>query len=197
MKGGWRYGAGRPARYRKAESVPSLDIRRLQRGGHLSCEQRLTWRWSSGAVVDVDAAPDAVVLHYRFKRGGEWQAVAQRIAIIRTPCHYGGSRPWFACPACGRRCAIVYLWGRPKCRTCGRLVYRSQSEDAIGRSWKRTERIMERLGQVQEGPHAIPRRPKGMRQATFDRLWRAWLREDERREEMMVAFLIRMKAGMD
>lgn len=197
-RGGWRYGAGRPGWHAKTAGKLAVDIRRLQRDGHLAGHQRMTWRWSSGAAVEMETSPDDVTLIYRYKdRQGDWRDVAQRIAIMRTPCHYGGNRPWFACPRCSARVAIIYLWNVPLCRKCARLVYPSQSKDAIDRSWGRTERVMRRLGQVGEGPHAIPRRPKGMRQATFERLWLAWLREEECRADLLTAFVTRMEARMD
>lgn len=191
-RGGWRYGAGRPARHAKTASKPSLDVRRLQRDGHLSAGQQMTWRWSSGASIGMETESDAMRLSYRYKdRKGDWRDVDQRIGITRTPCHYGGSRPWFTCPRCQRRAAILYLWHVPLCRTCAGLVYPSQSDDAIGRSWDRTYRVMQRLGQADSGPHAVPHRPKGMRCATFERLWDAWCREEEYRDDAIAAYMAR------
>lgn len=193
-RGGWRYGAGRPASHAKTAGKLAIDVRRLHRDGYLADEHRMTWRWSNGATISLDTAPEAVTLNYRYKcNADQWRDVSQRIAIIHTSCHYGGSRPWFVCPYCWRRCALVYLWSWPKCRTCARLAYPSQSDDAIDRSWGRTYRIMRRLGQDDEGPHAIPRRPRGMRRATYERLWRAWCREETYRDEALTAFVSRME----
>ena len=152
----------------------------------------MTWRWSNGASIGLDTSPDVVTFRYRWG-GKDGTDVAERVAIFRTPCHYGGSRPWFACPRCWQRCAILYLAGRPKCRRCARLVYPSQSADATARSWQRTLQILQRLGQADEWPHGVPRRPKGMRRATYERLWQAWEAEDEYRDGLLVDFL----AGLD
>jgi len=39
----------------------------------------------------------------------------------------GGRRPWWTCPACGRRCGVLYLRGGVfACRCCHDLVYASQ-----------------------------------------------------------------------
>ena len=59
----------------------------------------------------------------------EWQ----RLEIARTPCGFGGSRPWFLC-ACGRRARIIYQrgpddFGRPErfgFRVCVGLQYPSR-----------------------------------------------------------------------
>lgn len=191
-RGGWRYGAGRPGSHAKTAGKLSIDVRRLHRDGYLSAPRRMTWRWTNGATIDLETTPDAVTLVYRYREdAGQWRDVNQRIALTRTPCHYGGSRPWFACPRCGRRAAIIYLWNIPACRKCARLVYLSQSEDAIARSWGRTYRVMHRLGQGDEGCHALPRRPKGMRRATFERLREAWWREDEYRDGLFAEFMAR------
>ena len=155
----------------------------------------MTWQWSNGATIGLDTCPDAVTFRYRWG-GDDGTDVAQRVTIIRTPCHYGGSRPWFACPSCRRLCAILYLAGRPKCRCCARLVYPSQSEDAAGRSWQRTRRILQRLGQAHDWPHGIPCRPEGMRRATFERLWQEWLAEEDCRDALVAGFLARMAPHM-
>lgn len=184
-----RYGAGRPGWHAQTAGKLRLDVRQLQRDGHLSAGKRMTWQWSNGASIGMETEADAVRLSYRYKdRQGDWRDVDQRIGITRTPCHYGGSRPWFTCPRCQRRAAILYLWNVPLCRTCARLVYPSQSEDAIGRSWRRTQKIMARLGQEADA-WAVPRRPAGMREATYARLWAAWAREDQLRDDLLAAFV--------
>lgn len=51
----------------------------------------------------------------------------QVVQLQPTDCNFGGVRWWFACPACERRCAKLYL--RPssafQCRTCHDLTYQS------------------------------------------------------------------------
>jgi hypothetical protein len=188
-----RCGAGRPGWHAKTAGTLQLDVRQLQRQGafaHAAATVGLTW--ASGAAVKVDTSPDAATLVYRYKdRQGGWRDVNQRVNITRTPCHYGGERPWFICPRCSGRVAILYLWNVPLCRTCAKLVYPSQAEDAIGRSWRRSRKIAARLGQKADA-WMTPRRPKGMRQATFERLREQWWAEERLRDDMLAAFVGRM-----
>jgi hypothetical protein len=86
-----------------------------------------------------------------------------------TPCNFGGSRPWFVCPGegCARRVAILYgpEAGQVFCRHCRDLRYATQREDRIGRAKRRWIKALERLP-------ADRKKPKRMRQATFEKLLR-------------------------
>ena len=87
------------------------------------------------------------------------------IQIERTPCHLGGSRPWFLCPACGRRCAILYP---TRCRLCLRLHYASEGKGWLDQRFQKAERIRARLGQTKGGIAApVPPKPKLMRWHTY------------------------------
>jgi hypothetical protein len=51
------------------------------------------------------------------------------VRLVTSRTGGSGTRVWWACPACGRRCERLYLpAGRPRlaCRLCCRLVYASQ-----------------------------------------------------------------------
>lgn len=57
------------------------------------------------------------------------------IELITMPCHYGGIRHWFICPAsrggvpCRRRVGVLYAAGPYfACRKCHDLAYQSQQE---------------------------------------------------------------------
>ena len=55
--------------------------------------------------------------------------------LSRSSCHYGGERPWFLCPHCGRRVAILYGGAVFACRTCYGLAYEVQREDETRTAW--------------------------------------------------------------
>lgn len=190
MRGGWRWNAGRPARHRKTTSALWLDVRRLKREGALTPGSKATVRWSTGAALAYTVAHNQITLDYRWSHGDSSAHVTSGIELEQTACNFGGSRTWFLCPTCGARVAIIYVGRFVSCRTCARLVYPSQSQDAIGRSWRRTLMIERRMG-VPDGRSWDFRRPKGMRRATFDRLNAAYWQEERVREQAMDAFMAR------
>lgn len=189
-----RCGAGRPAWHVKAEHCKSLDVRRWQREGVLRDGYTGGWRWtdsysgeetgSIGYRVSMNCGALAVTLNYRANE----QSISDAVRIERTRCNFGGSRVWFQCPRCYRRAAKLFLRGaRFACRHCQRLVYASQSEDAIGRTWRRQAKLEGHLG-----PNWT--RPKGMhsktRERLLDRIWDC----EERRDDALACFLGQLMA---
>lgn len=163
--GGYRLGAGRPGWHTKAEACLRLDVRTFAQRGLLGSGS-FVWAWTNNATgkqtasVGVTVSLDAIELQYTT---GDTH-IRQPVCIERTHCNFGGARPWFACPRCNRRVALLYLRsGCFACRHCWRLVYSSQSEDALGRSWRAQRKLEARLGDDWE-------RPKGMHDATLKRI---------------------------
>lgn len=189
-RGGYRYGAGRPALHLKTGAVIRLGMRDLQSQGAFKYGSAIFGlTWSNGANIRAHVAGDSVTLEYRFKFAEGWRDISKCVTIVRTPCHYGGARLWFRCPRCHGRTASLYLRGWPGCRKCSRLAYASQSDDAVARSWRRTHKLETRLsGGAGQWNY---RRPKGMRLATFERLRESLWREEEYRDEAMALFMAR------
>src|SRR5437868_2536565 len=150
--GGW--GSGR--RWASKDTTADyrqLDVRRLQRDGLLERRWGFNWRWTRNgeAVGNINIRPedDRVILNYRTREsGGEWIEKEYSVILERTPCHYGGERVWFRCPAvrCGRRVATLYGGTIFACRHCHRLGYESQRESVSARADSRAWRIRERCG---------------------------------------------------
>ncbi len=163
-RGGWRWNAGRPPTKGMAEDCLSIDARWCQREGRLAsgATGALTWRSGCEVTGQIGATSDGTGLLLAYTLDGT--PMRQRIKVLNTPCTYGGARPWFGCPTCGARVAILYMrLGRFQCRACARVAYRSQSEDECGRSWLRQQKAEARLlGRWM--------RPKGMHHATHERL---------------------------
>lgn len=87
------------------------------------------------------------------------------VAITRTACHLGGSRPWFVCPACGRRCSILYP---VHCRICLRLHYAAEHESRLDRLLRKAIKHRARFGQSGGGIVApFPVKPHRMRWHTY------------------------------
>jgi hypothetical protein len=155
----------------------ALDIRRCARAGALRPGHASQWQWrrneTAVAAIDIRAEHDRVILSYRIRREGEdWQDERYPVLILRTPCHLGGMRPWFLCPArgCGRRVAILYLDRIFACRHCHQLAYASTREEAHDRAARRADRLRARLGWDLGLLNDPGRKPKWMRWRTFARV---------------------------
>lgn len=195
-RGGARYGAGRPGTRIKAEYLQRVDVREWARRGYLAGAGWFSWSWHRGSEpagsigVWVDSA-HTLTLRYGFTEHGEKRSVAQSVNLTHTPCPYGGTRRWFACPCCARRVALLYLLsGRFACRHCQRVAYASQSEDGIARMWRKQSTIEARLGDYWQ-------RPKGMRLATYERLVAEIIDYEEKREAGLAMFLHRHGWALD
>ncbi len=168
-KGGSRFGAGRPGYKAKAEQCSRVEIGRWHREGKLYAGNSFSWAWWRGeelcGSIGVHVfGEESLYLAYSIGSGDDRRDAGQKVRIVRTTCAYGGSRPWFACPVCDRSAGVLYLRaGRFACRHCQRVAYASQSEDTLGRMWRKQGKLEARLGEDWG-------RPKGMRQRTYDRL---------------------------
>jgi hypothetical protein len=169
----WHYSAKNTT-----EGYRSIDVRWLKREGMLSpgANRRISWS-RHGAVfasVNIRAEPGRVFLTYRHRSGGgEWIDESYPVRLTTTPCHIGGERDWFRCPAhgCGQRVAVIYGGGIFACRKCHRLAYPSQREDLADRAVRRADRLRARLGWpggVLEGSGWG--KPNSMHWLTYERL---------------------------
>lgn len=168
----WHFGAND-----MTDDYRSIDVRRWRRDGLLAPQQAFGWQWSRHgevvASIRVRTEPDRVILTYRHRSGGEdWQDESYPVYLDWTPCHLGGQRPWFLCPArgCGRRVAILYGGAIFACRHCYRLAYPSQRETPDDQAARRADWIRERLGWEPGILNGNGLKPKGMHWRTFERL---------------------------
>jgi hypothetical protein len=77
--------------------------------------------------IGLEMRSEQVVLRYHTeRRDGTWEEIAQPVSIVFSRCNFGGRRPWFLCPVCKRRVAILYAAGYFRCRSCLKLAYESQ-----------------------------------------------------------------------
>ena len=90
------------------------DVLWLKREGVLSpgANRRITWSRHGEVVasISVRAELGRVILTYRHRSGGdEWKDENYPVYLATTPCHMGGERHWFLCPAhgCGQRVAVI------------------------------------------------------------------------------------------
>lgn len=158
------------------EGSRPLDIRRLSRARLLKPGRWFSWQWLIGgrpvSSIQVQVETERVLLVYQCRRGRVWQEIEQSILIKSTLCNYGGSRPWWCCPSCGRRVAVLYSPGQPfACRHCHRLAYASQREEIGDRALRQSQKIRKRLGGTANMMELFPLKPKGMHWRTYDRLF--------------------------
>lgn len=173
-------GSGAWCRWDKRATVEDfrrLDVRKLQRTGVLAQPGTVSWAWWDArtgemtADIRLDVGRDQLTLRYRFRRSGEdWRDVTEPVPLDRTPCHFGGERPWFLCPGCGKRRAILYGGSLFRCRACYGVGYASQSETKYDRLLRRGHRIRLRLGGELGALNLFPLKPKGMHWRTYWRL---------------------------
>ena len=131
----------------------TLDVRRWAQAGVLRPGYWGGWHWTRDgetvASIQMRTEHDRVILIYRHRSGGdEWKDESYPVHLTTTPCHMGGERHWFLCPArgCGQRVAVIYGGGIFACRKCYQLAYPSQREDAGDRAARRAHRIRDRMG---------------------------------------------------
>lgn len=176
------YGSGRRTGRIKVESCRSLDVNRLHREGCLRAGWAGLMQWMRDgeqvAGIGLRAEHDCLNFSYRFRiYDGDWEDVAESVRIVRAPCRFGGTRPYFICPGvrngsvCGRRVEKLYRPGRYfLCRHCYRLAYASQSEDFGDRAQRRADKIRRRLGGEPGWDALFPQKPRGMWRRTYEQL---------------------------
>ena len=174
-------GMGSGRRYQGGKDTTSdmrpLDIRKLHRDGLLTPGLACSWHWTvSGkevASIQMRTEVDRVILNYRSRsNGGDWQSMEYPVTLEWTPCHLGGRRAWFICPAkgCGRRVAILFGGSIFACRHCHKLAYECQRETDSDRAVRRADTIRRRLGWGAGIANPIGDKPKGMHKRTYLRL---------------------------
>ena len=195
MAGGSRFGAGRPAHRPCETGFRSVDIRRFAREGLLARPGRHGWQWTEDGVkvasiglrVDLDA--HAIHFDYRQTVDGKARDIKFTVWLETTACNFGGVRWWWRCPNCSRRCARLFLvTGGMGCQPCLKMSFASQREDAVGRSWRRTQKVEAALG-FDGSPG------RRMHRKTRERMYCALEREEDVRDAALVDGLARLFAN--
>jgi hypothetical protein len=171
----WIHSAGEqmPRRwehYTTDDSLP-LDIRLLQRSVQLRRNWSRSIHWTNGhskcSVGLTVHGGDFVTISYADGNGG---SRFETLDITWTHPNFGGERPWWTCPNCSRRCAIVYALGSHPfvCRLCASLTYVTAQSDEFTRATRKSLDRQKRIGWVLGAP--FPSKPKGMHWRTWERL---------------------------
>jgi hypothetical protein len=152
-------------------------------------------------TVRIEARPGHGCLRLRHPSRGleHTEDMDYAVGLTSTAVGFGGRRWWFACPLSGRRCAVLYLprggrrFGSAKGYGLAYGVTRMEEHDRL---WRRMARIAQRLGDEPD-PEIPPRKPKGMRAATHERLLEDWHRTAGRRDRIFDAKLAGFAARLD
>ena len=141
------------SRQTTVEETKRIDIRYLQRRQYLKpgASGRLSWTCNGEPSGNINFRyfDDQLTLNYRFRDrsyGDDWESIEQTIYLESTPCHLGGTRPWFTCPGCQQRCAV--LCSAEKyflCRQCSGLSYYSQLKGKIDRLIDQKHKLADRI----------------------------------------------------
>lgn len=158
--------SGRHGGKRTTNRMSQLDIRKINRDGALE-----VGLYSDADGVEIHADTDRVALNYRRQNQvGEWQEYRYAVTIEWTLCNYGGKRPWWVCPDCGKRVAILYGGRRFACRHCQDLTYKSTRAAPGSEHYARANRVRMKLGWGGGVASPMGDRPKGMHLTTYLRL---------------------------
>lgn len=174
------YGSGRPGGKRKAEHLRSICVNRLYQAGHLKPGNFAGWEWRRDGeqVASIGTRGEAARLRLVYRvtpEGEDPEDIDMPINIDWTPCHLGGTRPFFICPGvvngreCYRRVAKLFLARRYfLCRHCHRVAYACQSETPADRAMRAANKLRMAMG-GEPGLGSYVRKPKGMHWATYAR----------------------------
>jgi hypothetical protein len=146
------------------------------------------------------------------EQGREREEVTEVVPIVRSPCRFGGSQPFFLCPSisggerggviCGRRVSKLFLaqpiYGRRQgyflCRQCSGVVYASKYEkQPWQRAARRASKLRQRLGIT---GLSVPNKPYGMLVADYERLLEETLQAEIKATEAGTARLLHLATGI-
>jgi hypothetical protein len=150
------------------EDRRQLDVRVLARAGTLAGSGVVSWNCADRKAGSVGVIGDGNAVRLLYTING--RHVDEFIDLAWTDCGFGGRRPWFRCPGCGRRVGILYREHTFNCRHCCDLRYRSQRDNAANRALTRAQKIRIRLGAGANLAIPFPGRPRYMHCRTYQRL---------------------------
>jgi hypothetical protein len=186
------YGSGRYGGRPTAEASLRIDLAWMLRTGRAKegawFAGSLNWTWGDRPAGSIgyeaimhQPGEERLELAYTRGKGDDAERVKQTVRLCFTRPNYGGKRWWMICPYRGIRVGKLYLppgGDRFASRQAWRLGYHIQRVAPHERASERLFRLQRKLGGDQ-GLAALPRRPKGMWQRTWERhLERYWELEE-------------------
>ena len=154
------------------ESVLQLT-RTLARSGTLTGSGVVTWNCAGRKIGNIGVIGDGNTVRLVSTIDGD--DIDERIDLTWTDCGFGGQRPWFVCPGCGSRVAILYRDRTFSCRRCCDLRYRSQRDNSGNRAFAKAQEIRVRLGGDANITTPFPGRPRYMHRRKYECLSRQYV----------------------
>ncbi len=153
----------------------TLDVNNLNKRGVLTAGVVAKSEWTRGGEpygnIQIHSKENEISLIYKTRiRDGDWQDVNEAVSIVWEPCRFGGQRPFFLCPQCGRRIIKLYGVSRFLCRTCNNLIYPSQRERWSDRALRKANRLRQKLGGNPGMASSIAPRPRYMHHRTYEQI---------------------------
>lgn len=161
------------------EDISWVDIRWLHRNQDISDPIRRTVTWSRCGVthttVAIEKTTKGLLFSYQFTQYRDEPVQVERYVTLQwSDTQFGGRRPWFTCPHCKRRTAIVFISRSVGCRTCFGIRHQSQNECASYRAIRRIDLLREKLKWQPGFLNGPEWRPQGMHHETYYRLLREY-----------------------
>jgi hypothetical protein len=175
-----------------------LDLNHLARKGFIKFGANIGARGISWSNTHQGEVASGVITADMTETSDAWFRIAigqlaQHIALVSRPRHYGGCQFFFVCPVTGGLATV--LWKPPGAeRFCSRrawgrrVAYRSQFQNASDRAYLGKARIKARLiGDLNPEDWELPPKPKWMRWATYNRYVEQFDDYEERLDDTCVA----------
>jgi hypothetical protein len=196
------FGSGRPTYRSKTGDMRSLDVNKMHRSGVFEEGRVGGWQWTLDGekVASIGYTMEAHGIRLRYTSDSYWHGkedINYVVPIIRRPCRYGGTRPYFRCPGivrgrhCGRTVAKLYGGRYFLCRHCHNLAYYSQSETPQDRLLRKANKKRMALGGEPGTSSLLPMRPIGMWHRTYEREIEAILEAEEMADRQFMAWMMR------
>ena len=143
---------------RLVENWPRLDVWMLLQCGGLAENATTRLQWGEKECLAARRTPDIWI-------------DGTRVPVTWDEPMPGLGRPWFECPACGRRCRHVYLLETIACRRCHRLEHAVRHLRRQTPGVGRVERLRRKLGNCDVRSFApLPPPRRGRSRAYHDKL---------------------------
>lgn len=158
---------------RTTDTMPAIDIRQVHRLTKLTAglDGNMSWPRLNNCPEVVSIHIESTYIQFTYLRNtgkGTAKEINNVVSLDRTECHYGGERPWFLCPECVSRVAIIYLGEKGfACRSCNELTYESQTLSPMNRLIRKAQKFREGLGGSGNLFEPFPEKPPGMHWRTY------------------------------